>query len=162
AAPGPLVELYPADFSRPSSPRIAFIDVARVAAILFMIQGHTLDVLLAPAHREGPIFVSWLFLRGLTAPLFFVLSGASFTISTLRYWDNSSRASFKTLRRIARFAFFVLLGYAMHLPANTIGDFQYVTASGWQNWFQVDVLQCIGLSLIALQLVVMLSRTQHN
>ncbi len=122
-----------------------------------MIQGHALDVLLAPVHRDGAFFSGWLFLRGLTAPLFFTLSGASFAISSMRYWEEYSRLSARTGRRLGRFLFFLFLGYLMHLPANTIGEFQYVTASGWQSWFQVDVLQCIALTLAALQLLLPLS-----
>jgi uncharacterized membrane protein len=137
--------------------RLVLVDVARVLAVIFMIQGHALDVLLAPAYREGVFFDVWLFLRGLTAPVFFTLSGVSFTLSSLRGWDRYSRPSWYLLRRVGRFVFFVFLGYAMHLPAASLSDFQYVDAAGWQGWFQVDVLQCIGLALIGLQLLVLMA-----
>jgi uncharacterized membrane protein len=139
--------------------RLVLVDVARVVAILFMIQGHALDVLLAPAYREGVIFDVWLFLRGLTAPMFFILSGVSFTVSSMSNWEQYSQPSRKLFRRLGRFAFFVLLGYAMHLPAGSLQEFQYVDAAGWQGWFQVDVLQCIGLALISLQVMVLLARS---
>jgi hypothetical protein len=135
------------------------VDLARVLAILFMIQGHALDVLLAPAYRQGVLFDVWLFLRGLTAPVFFILSGVSFTVASMSKWERYSRPSWKLFRRFGRFAFFVALGYAMHLPAGSLREFQYVDAAGWLAWFQVDVLQCIGVSLIALQMIVLLART---
>lgn len=135
------------------------VDIARVLAILFMIQGHALDVLLAPAHRQGALFDLWLFLRGLTAPMFFILSGASFTLASMRNGDLYAQPSWKLFRRLGRFAFFVGLGYAMHLPAATLRDFQFVDAAGWQAWFQADVLQCIGLTLIGLQILVLLAGT---
>lgn len=122
-----------------------------------MVQGHTLDVLLAPAYRDGTVYKVWLFLRGLTAPVFFILSGVSFTVSTTKYWDHYSRRSWKLLRRLWRFGFFILLGYVMHLPAARWQDFRYVDAQGWQSWLQVDVLQCIGLTLLFLQLLVLFS-----
>ena len=122
-----------------------------------MVQGHTMDVLLAPAYREGLVFKVWLFLRGLTAPTFFILSGVSFTVSTSKYWEPYSRPSWKLFRRVGRFAFFIFLGYVMHLPASRLEDFRYVDAQGWQSWFQVDVLQCIGLTLLLLQLLVLFS-----
>jgi uncharacterized membrane protein len=127
-----------------------------------MIQGHTLDVLLSPAYRQGILFEGWLFLRGLTAPVFFILSGVSFTLSSVRGWDDYVQPSWKLLRRLGRFAFFVLLGYAMHLPALRPRDFQHVDAAGWQGWFQVDVLECIGVTLIALQVLVLLTRTPER
>jgi uncharacterized membrane protein len=122
-----------------------------------MVQGHTLDVLLAPGYRDGIVYKVWLFLRGLTAPVFFILSGVSFTVSTTKYWDRYSQRSWKLLRRLGRFAFFIFLGYVMHLPAARWQDFRYVDAQGWQGWFQVDVLQCIGLTLLFLQLLVLFS-----
>jgi uncharacterized membrane protein len=142
--------------------RLVVVDLARVLAILFMIQGHTLDVLLAPAYRQGIVFDAWLFLRGLTAPVFFMLSGVSFTLSSMRYWDDCVQPSWKLLRRLLRFAFFLLLGYAMHLPARSLREFQYVDAAGWQGWFQVDVLQCIGLTLIGLQVLALLAKTPQR
>ena len=102
--------------SAPAAPRVdapsrlVLVDLARVLAILFMIQGHTLDVLLAPAYREGVLFDGWLFLRGLTAPVFFILSGVSFTASSMGKWEQYASPSWKVFRRIGRFAFFVGLG----------------------------------------------------
>jgi len=145
-----------------NSSRLVVVDVARVLAILFMIQGHALDVLLAPAYRQGLLFDIWLFLRGLTAPMFFILAGVSFTLSSMRSWDDYLQPSPKLFRRLTRFAFFVLLGYAMHLPAASLRDFQYVDAAGWQGWFQVDVLQCMGLTLMGLQILVLLARTPQR
>ena len=142
--------------------RLMVVDFARILAIGFMIQGHALDVLLAPAYRQGALFDVWLFLRGLTAPLFFILSGVSFILSSTRSWDDYSLPSWKLFRRLSRFAFFILLGYAMHLPARTLSEFRYVDAAGWQGWFQVDVLQCIGLTLIGLQIMVLLAKTPER
>ena len=150
----------PAAALRADAPtRLILVDLARVLAIFFMIQGHSLDVLLAPAYREGALFDVWLFLRGLTAPLFFILSGVSFTMATIGKWEEYSRVSWKLFRRIGRFAFFVALGYAMHLPASSLSEFRRLDAAAWQGWSQVDVLQCIGLALIGLQIVVLLAGT---
>jgi uncharacterized membrane protein len=145
-----------------SQPRLIVIDCARVIAILFMIQGHALDVLLAPSYRQGPVFESWLFLRGLTAPMFFTLSGISFTLSSLKYWDSYTQPTQKLFRRVRRFGFFVLLGYAMHLPVKSFHDFRYLDLPGWQGWLQVDVLQCVGITLIFLQLLVWVAGDQER
>lgn len=143
-----------------SSPkRLLAVDLARVLAILFMVQGHTLDVLLDPAYRHGFIFDKWLYLRGLTAPTFFVLSGFSFLIATARHWESHLTLSLPMLKRLRRFFFFVLLGYAMHVPVRTVHDVKWLDAAGWQSWFQVDVLQCIGLSLASLQLLAFAMKT---
>src|ERR1700722_17946333 len=116
--------------------RLVVVDFARVLAILFMVQGHTLDVLLAPVYRQGAVFQSWLYLRGLTAPMFFTLSGISFALSSMRHWERYSHFSPTLLRRLRRFAFFILLGYTMHLPVKSFHDFRYLDPAGWQGWLQ--------------------------
>src|SRR5262249_921676 len=137
--PGSVPSIRPPAVLQRAPSRLMVVDLARVLAILFMVQGHALDVLLAPGHRQGPVYASWLFLRGLTAPMFFVLSGISFTLSSLKYWTEYARGSSRLLRRLRRFTFFVLLGYVMHFPVKSFSDFQYLNSAGWQGWLQVDV-----------------------
>jgi uncharacterized membrane protein len=135
------------------------IDLARVMAILFMIQGHALDVLLAPEFRHGFVFDKWLFLRGLTAPTFFMLAGASFTLASMKGWDSFLAPTQPFFRRLRRFSLFILLGYLMHFPVRSFSDIRWLDKAGWQSWFQVDVLQCIGFSLVALQVLLFVAKT---
>ena len=51
--------------------RVVFIDVLRLIAAFQMIQGHTLDALLASELRRGPWFAAWTFARGLTSTVCF-------------------------------------------------------------------------------------------
>jgi uncharacterized membrane protein len=138
--------------------RLLSVDLLRVLAILLMIQGHTADVLLSPAYRHGVAFDVWLFLRGLTAPVFFLLSGLSFAVSTTRHWGSNSGPSRKQVRRIGKFFFLILLGYALRLPARSMEGFESLDAAGWQSWLQVDVLQCVGATLGFLQLLALVLR----
>jgi uncharacterized membrane protein len=62
--------------------RVIFIDLARALAVFFMLYGHTIDALLAPAYRGGVWFDAWQFQRGLTSSLFLILSGFAFSIAT--------------------------------------------------------------------------------
>jgi uncharacterized membrane protein len=146
----------------PVRSRLLEVDVTRVLATMFMVQGHTLDVLLAPQFRAGLAYNSWLFLRGLTAPTFLFLSGVSFTLSSTKHWDSYLTPSSSFYRRIRKFAFFVFLGYAMHLPVSSFSAIAGLDAVGWRTWLQVDVLQCIGVTLILLQVLVMLCRTPER
>jgi uncharacterized membrane protein len=127
-----------------------------------MIQGHTLSVLLAPAYQTGAAFNFWLFLRGLTSCMFLLLSGCAFAVATSRHWEAHVRWSPRLARRLARFGFFVLLGYAMHFPAGRISHLKFVTAEGWRAFEAVDILQCVGISLIGLQLLAVAARTRRR
>ena len=138
--------------------RLILVDFARALAIVFMIQGHALDVLLAPAYRQGAVFNYWLFLRGLTAPMFFTLSGVSFMVSSLRRWDSYSRPTPALFRRLGRFAAFCWATRCIG-PQKTLHDFRYMDLTAWQGWLQVDVLQCIGVTLILLQIAILAAGT---
>jgi uncharacterized membrane protein len=127
-----------------------------------MIQGHALDVLLAPSYRVGAVFNIWLFLRGITAPMFLTLAGFAFAIVTTRRWDAYLHNTPEMRRRIFRFCSLIFLGYLMHMPVRSPLDIPSMDASAWQSWLQVDALQCIGLTLLVLQLSILITRTPQR
>jgi uncharacterized membrane protein len=127
-----------------------------------MVQGHTLDVLLTPAVQSALWYNFWLFCRGFTAPTFMMLAGFSFALATLKRWQDHMIPGAPVWKRLRRFAFFVLLGYSMRIPVHSLRDFRWVTHDGWQAFLQMDVLQTIGLTLIALELMVMAFRNRRS
>lgn len=148
---------------RPSAPgrkpRLLAVDLVRLLAIVLMIQGHTLDVLLQPAYQSSRWYGAWVFVRGFTAPAFLILSGFSFALVTVRLWHQHVLFSPAFWRRLQRFTFFVILGYAMHFPVHRFADLRWLGADGWRSGLQVDILQTIGATLVALQVIVLLTRT---
>lgn len=136
--------------------------MVRVFAMVLMVQGHTLDVLLTPASQYTSWYNFWLFCRGFTAPMFMTLSGFGFAMATLRHWENHLRFSTAVAKRLRRFAFFILLGYSMRIPVRSLRDLRWAGPDAWQGFMQVDVLQTIGFTLIALQLLVMILRTPRR
>jgi hypothetical protein len=139
--------------------RIEAIDLVRVLAMALMIEGHTLDALLHPIYQQAGWYHLWLFCRGFTAPTFMMLSGFSFALATIKRWDHHLSLNNVVLRRLRRFAFFILLGYAMHVPVSSLRHLGTLDRQAWQSWLQVDVLQCIGMTLLLLQLLVWIART---
>jgi len=139
--------------------RLVFVDFARALAVLFMVQGHVLDVLLASPWRQGALWDGWLFLRGLTSCTFLLLSGLAFSVTSLRRWHDHRRWSPQVGRRLRRVAFFVALAYASRFPAGSLFDLEWVTAGGWRNFFAVDILQTIGVTLLVLQGLLALAPT---
>jgi uncharacterized membrane protein len=123
-----------------------------------MVQGHTLDVLLTPAVQSAAWYNLWLFCRGFTAPTFMMLAGFSFALATMKRWEDHISLRAPVWKRLGRFAFFVLLGYSMRIPVHSLRDFKWVSPDGWQAFLQMDVLQTIGLTLIALQLMLLTFR----
>jgi uncharacterized membrane protein len=142
--------------------RVIFVDLSRALAVIFMIQGHAIDALLAPAFRQGALYDSWLFLRGLTSCLFLTLSGFAFSIATIRHWAAHTTWGRGPLRRVRRFGFFVLLGYGLHYPVSHAWQLAAIDTALWRYFLQVDVLQTIGVSLMLLQLLVLLAGTPRR
>jgi uncharacterized membrane protein len=136
--------------------------MVRVFAMVLMVQGHTLDVLLTPACQFTPWFNFWLFCRGFTAPMFMTLAGFGFALATLHRWEDHLRFGPAVAKRLRRFAFFVLLGYSMRIPVHSLRDLPSAGLDAWRGFLQVDVLQTIGLTLIALQLLALVLRTPRR
>ena len=128
--------------------RVIFIDLLRAIAVLQMVQGHTIDVLLAQNYRsiETPVFSVWYFLRGMTAPIFMFTAGTVFT-----YLFHSVKKPFaknyRVRKGIRRAVLLIFIGYMLKYPTWTLFDFSQVTTERWNLFISVDVLQLIGVSL---------------
>ena len=137
--------------------RVIFIDLMRAIAVLQMVQGHTIDVLLAPEFRttELPVYAVWYFLRGMTAPIFMFTAGTVFT-----YLFHSVKRPFKKNYRvekgIRRALLLIFLGYLLKYPTWTLFDFSEVTIKRWNLFISIDVLQLIGISLLFLIIILYL------
>ncbi|WP_422351732.1 heparan-alpha-glucosaminide N-acetyltransferase domain-containing protein [Flagellimonas sp.] len=127
------------------SARLFFIDAMRAWAILMMLQGHFIDGLLDPIFRdrENLVFKTWLYFRGITAPVFFTVSGFIFTYLLIRVpqkgFDNP-----RVKKGIRRGLQLLLIGYL--LRTNFVG---LLSGHIYGSFYLVDVLHCIGLSILA-------------
>ncbi len=132
---------------KPQTNRLFFIDAMRAWAILMMLQGHFIDGLLDPIFRDkgNMVFNVWLYFRGITAPVFFTVSGFIFTYLLIRVpqkgFDNP-RVN-KGIRRGLQLLF---IGYLLR------SNFWALLFKGeiYNSFYLVDVLHCIGLSILAL------------
>ncbi len=133
--------------------RIIFIDLMRAFAVLQMVQGHTADVLLANSYRstDFPVYAVWLFMRGMTAPIFMFSAGVVFT-----YLFRLIKEPFENNPRVKkgykRVVLLIALGYLLRYPTATVVDFSQVTPEQWQIFITVDVLHCIGLGIFFLMI----------
>ncbi|SFD25397.1 heparan-alpha-glucosaminide N-acetyltransferase domain-containing protein [Algibacter pectinivorans] len=126
--------------------RLYFIDAVRAFAILMMLQGHFIDTLLAPAYRDesNAIYNIWSYFRGITAPTFFTISGLVFAYLLLRaYAKGNDKPRIK--KGLFRGLLLVALGYSLR-----INIFNWFNGYFSSYFLVIDVLQCIGLSLILL------------
>ncbi|WP_281989444.1 heparan-alpha-glucosaminide N-acetyltransferase domain-containing protein [Aquimarina aggregata] len=126
--------------------RLHFLDAIRAFAIIMMLQGHFVYTLLADEYRDtsNTIFNIWEYFRGMTAPTFFTITGFIFTFLLLKQGtigiDNP-----RVLKGVKRAIKVILWGYLLRLSL-------YALYAGGVNpsFYYVDVLQCIGTSLLLL------------
>jgi uncharacterized membrane protein len=130
----------------PVKDRLQFIDAIRAYAILMMLQGHFVDTMLAYRFRdtENALYATWYFMRGMTAPVFFTITGLVFTFLLLR--DGRPILENERIKKGIRRGFFLIfLGYLLkvNFPAFMMGWF-------YKTYPALDVLHNIGLALLVL------------
>ncbi len=133
--------------------RLYFIDAIRAWAIVMMLQGHFVTALLADVYRDnGNLFFSiWSYFRGVTAPLFFTVSGFIFTFLLVRQYDQGL-ANPRVKKGIKRGVQLMAIGYLLQIR------FAMVFKGGINDSYDiVHVLQCLGLSIILIVLVYLVS-----
>ncbi|MBK7630266.1 MAG: DUF1624 domain-containing protein [Ignavibacteriales bacterium] len=129
--------------------RIIFIDLMRAFAVIQMVQGHTVDTLLAPEFRseQFSVYYLWNFMRGMTAPIFMFTAGTVFTY-LFRLTNESFGKNPRVKKGFFRFLLLLTIGYLLRYPTYTIFDFSNVTQDRLNIFFAVDVLQLIGFGLL--------------
>ncbi len=132
--------------------RLYFIDAIRAFAILMMLQGHFIDTLLAIEYRDANnlAFNTWKYFRGITAPVFFTISGLIFTYLLLKAKGNGT-LNYRMRKGVIRGLMLIGIGYALRIPL-----FRWLTGSFGTYFMVIDVLQIIGLSLILIVCVYIL------
>ncbi|WP_456441630.1 heparan-alpha-glucosaminide N-acetyltransferase domain-containing protein [Psychroserpens sp.] len=129
-----------------NSNRLFFIDAVRAFAILMMLQGHFIDTLLNPIYRDktNVAYQIWSYFRGITAPTFFAISGLVFLYLLLKAKDKGNDYP-RIKKGLYRGALLIVIGYTLR-----INVFGWLSGEFTSSIFIIDVLQCIGLSLIML------------
>lgn len=126
--------------------RLHFIDAIRAFAITMMLQGHFVHALLAKDFRDrnNSIYYWWEYFRGITAPTFFTITGFVFIFLLLKK-QHLGLQNPRIKKGIKRAIKLICWGYLLRLSL-------YAVFTGTINpsFYMVDVLQCIGVSLILL------------
>jgi uncharacterized membrane protein len=137
--------------------RLNFIDAMRAFAILMMLQGHFIglsfknfEALVSLKKSSGTsgylLFDCWYFMKGLTAPLFFFVTGLVFVFLLLQS-HNPTKKNPRVKKGVIRSFELIFWGYLLQLNIHYIQDTFY---SETPIIYAFHVLQCIGVSLLLL------------
>ena len=81
-------------------------------------------------------------------------------MATARHWPSHLRLSAAFLRRLRRFSFFLILGYTLHMPVQSVPALWHLDPVAWRGFVAVDVLQLIGATFITIQFLVLICRSR--
>ena len=143
------LELVPKIKSSKASSRLGFLDWTRGIAVLIMLQGHVFHSFAKQDIRtQGPFVISQ-FLGGIGPAIFLVLTGV--TLAFLM--DRRQRDQLSPLQRwgaaLRRAGYLFTLAFLFRLQ---LWAFAY-PQSPWTDLLKVDVLNCMGLSILLLSVM---------
>lgn len=127
--------------------------------MIMMIQGHVIHELTLPAQLDLNIFPwnIWEFFRGLTAPVFLVVSGAVQVFANKR--DSNGAITTTVIRKRFTMALILLgIGYFLVFPASKLYHLLVMPWTSWQHFFQINILQLIGITLLFVLLLFVIIR----
>jgi len=135
--------------------RLYFLDALRAWAILMMLQGHFVSSLLTESYREegGTAYSLWAYLRGVTAPVFFTVTGFIFTYLLFKKYEKGW-SNPRVKKGIKRSGLLILIGYVLQIRFGRL-----LEGSINANFDIVHVLQCLGLSML---LIIVLYLAAHK
>lgn len=163
---GPLSPQSPPPMTETPSPkpkRIDYIDLLRGWAVIVMIETHMVNATIVQEAKEGTAF-GWLtFINGLVAPSFTFASGLAYAVTTRRKLNDYLSFGPPLFKQIRRLLFVIFIGYLLHFPKFNIHQLlEESTERDWQIFFQADVLQCIGVSLLIMQGLLLALRSERR
>ena len=129
--------------------RLLHIDWMRGLAVVIMIQTHTVDSWLAPTLKGGWLFRYSQLLGSFPAPCFLFLAGLAAALGYQKVLDapvSEGKRLWLSVRRGLQIFGFALLFRLQEFV-------QWVSWYGWRDFFKVDMLNTIGLSLALVGIV---------
>jgi uncharacterized membrane protein len=146
-----------------SSKRLQFVDLLRGWAVIVMIETHIVNATILPAIAATEAFQWVKFVNGLVAPSFLFASGLAYAVTTRRKIQAYLSFGAPLFKQLGRLLFLLVIAYTLHLPKFHFGRLVHETTSAeWLVFFQSDVLQCIAVSLLFLQALLLVTRTERR
>jgi uncharacterized membrane protein len=130
------------------SQRLVFLDLMRVIAMIMMILGHSFFDLVSPKFYNLADFPwnFWDFVRGVTAPIFLVVSGIVQVFANKRVDGRIPKE--KIYRRLRTAVLLIFLAYFLNFPVQKAFHIFFQSRDILLPFFQVNILQIIGLTLL--------------
>ncbi|HLJ16528.1 MAG TPA: heparan-alpha-glucosaminide N-acetyltransferase domain-containing protein [Bryobacteraceae bacterium] len=126
--------------------RLPFLDWMRGLAAVIMIQGHTFHSLARPETRQDSPYVLSQFFGGIAPAVFLFLTGITFAFSIERSSQRDATIRSRILAALKRSRYLFTLAVLFRLQ---LWVFAYPQSS-WTDLFRVDILNCMGFTMLLL------------
>lgn len=123
--------------------RYLFIDVLRGIAVLWMIETHVVDVVLAPSFKSGWFYNILNISNGFVAVTFLFCAGAGFWIAATRKAEDYRTFRKPLLEYLRRLGLILAIAYWLHFPTMSFQRVFSLQYERWLTFFQCDILQTI-------------------
>ncbi len=147
----------------PEKRRVEFIDLLKGWAVIVMIETHVVNATLTSSILDSDGFQWIKFINGLVAPSFLFSSGMAYAVTTRRKIEDYLAFGKPLFKQLSRLLLIVFIAYMLHLPEFSYSKLaQGITEKQWLVFLQVDVLQCIAVSLLFMQCLLLVAKSERR
>jgi uncharacterized membrane protein len=114
----------------------------RGLAVIIMVEAHVVDAWTRDADRHGAFYMYAVFLAGLAAPLFLFLAGVALSMAACARCSTIGESAAAATARFRGWQVFAL-AFLFRLQSQILGW------GAWINFLKVDILNVMGLSMVA-------------
>lgn len=125
--------------------RIPALDLLRGLAVVLMVMHHCIDSLVAQPHRTGALYKGLRHVGGVPAPSFMLLAGLAAALVLSRERLRGVSGSARVRSGVKRGLYVLGIAFSFRLFTFVSGG---SSLSSWPMLFRVDVLHCMGASLV--------------
>ena len=122
--------------------RKRYLDWLRGVAVIVMVLAHVSDAWTMDADRERTLYLIVIFIAGLAAPLFLFMAGLTLSMASAARAATLGHAAAAAAARRRGWQIFAL-AFIFRLQSQLLGW------GPWINFLKVDILNIMGLSMIA-------------
>src|ERR1700677_3060811 len=149
--------MTPQPNNRDTSSRLTFLDWARGAAVVVMLQGHVFHSFNRTDLRtDGPFMLSQFF-GGIGPAIFLVLTGItlSFLMDRRERQGLNAMGRWRAALRRAGYLFTLAFLFRLQLWAFAMGQ------SPWTDLFKVDILNCVGFAILLMSVMAIFTTAER-
>ena len=143
--------------------RIDAFDLYRFIAIFLMIEGHTIYEFAAPGYIHYDVWYwnLWTFIRGLTAPIFMLISG-TVNVFASRRQPNGKVDPSKFKKRIRTAVNLLFIAYFLAFPSTSLRFLDKFDMNFWMSFWQTNILHITAICLLLLQILFYFTRNDKQ